>query len=239
VYQHPQKAMSANKRKHVVIETSILSADSQVHVHHEFETEADAKQYLADRRSKEDAKRAEWTAAVEQQLKANGGSDVLPLDNISKTWSRPDDDDDELAASLASLEPTWRDADLKLVHGLIETGAPPQGTDTKVLTKMARESAGDELKHMSKSAAEHMISSTTPIMWLIQRMQALHVHQELREKLSFQLGQQATLSNPERMWLRCVRFYNGFLKTLWEAHAFGRQVTKKPKTTKTTGPTTS
>jgi len=178
------------------------------------------------------------TQEIENELKANNGSDRKPpLDKNIKPYKHPGEE--ELTASLDSVVKNWREKlNVSELYMLIPTGKPPQQITKEDLTEFRKEAenANAQMSPFSRLPANArkllpvgsfdkmqkqqaaIVDSVVPGVWLAKEMRKLCAIEPFISQVGFSLGQQAFASfgKTNQLWIRAVAVRNGLIKTIKE-----------------------
>lgn len=216
--------MSAPAEKNVVLQQHIIESNGAGGVVQTRMTEAEYNQH----RAKKDTERQKFRAAVAKQVEENDGSDV------HRNVDFPNPGKEEILKSLESVELGWERIPPEQLRLHIATGKPPQDVtqeEMKQYTEEARTIQDTNMREIigllpsdlrSRLPAQLMqYESLIPQLWFCAQMEKLHVRNSLRKSQDFNMGRQAAVSDAEFMWTKCVKFINGFKKTVIELQKYG------------------
>lgn len=190
----------------------------------EFDSEADMVKFIAAEKKEKQDRVDAFKASLLKMKEENKGSIRLSIEDCKtrEKWSNPGKN--EVKASVDTFDVSIAQLQKELVHWDIildlMTGAP-EDIDSKYWLDRARSAAqGSPDMNIEKAAA---------MLWLHCTMELMHVREEVRDNILQQA--QSLMSNDRistsNVWSKVIGWYNGFVKTGWEAVTFGPDLVSK------------
>lgn len=162
-------------------------------------------------------------AVLQAHVDCNGCND---REDTTRTHQHPGTA--ALESSLHLVLPHWRDVCADTLRFYRYTGKPPLDVTTEDMTQLKQRAQtvtsvaiGDAFLNMlPKCTRGEFITRMIPFWWLLKKMNALCVSNDLRKQIIDWYAESEY--DAERMWVEVVRRHNGFCKTVLDLQQHAR-----------------